>query len=233
MNLPRRTLLTLALTAAAVAAAVVAAVVAPAVAASDGSQVDDCDGVLVVVDGRALDGDRTVRCAPGEPDTGLAALTGAGHTYAFVPSIPGLICTIDGRPDPCTSLTEDAYWGYWHAPGPDGPWTYSVHGAGFRTPPPGSVEGWRFGDGSEPPDLPTHLVLTAADAPLGAEADGGQRAAGDDASDGADGAGGEADEGDDGPRIPASAGVLLGIGLTVGVLALALLHRRREHGGSR
>jgi hypothetical protein len=210
MTLARRSLTTLALTLAAMGAALVV----PALAASDGAWVGDCDGVLVVVDARALGGDHTVRCAAGEPDTGLVALTDAGHAFTFVPTIAGLICTIDGRPDPCTGLTDDAYWGYWHAAGPDGPWTYSVHGAGFRTPPPGSVEGWRFGDGSEPPDLPGQLVLTSAGAQPEDDAD----------------ADGNNDE--SATRDPSSVGVLVGLGLTLGVLALALLHRRRSRRGS-
>lgn len=206
MTAARRTLRTLALVLVASAAALVAsmlAVAAPASAASDGPATEACDGVLVVVDARALGGNRTVGCASGEPDTGLVALTDAGHDYAFVPTIAGLICTIDGRPDPCTGLTDEAYWGYWHAPGPDGPWTYSVHGAGFRTPPPGSVEGWRFGDGNEPPDLPGQPVLATASTPAGTE-DGGE------------------------PRDPTAIGGSVGIGLVVAVVLLALLHRRRE-----
>jgi hypothetical protein len=188
--------------------AVLAAMAAPVSAASDGTTSTSCDGVLVVVDARALGGEHTVSCAAGEPDTGLVALTDAGHDYRFVPTIAGLICTIDGRPDPCTGLTDDAYWGYWHAPGPDGPWTYSVHGAGFRTPPPGSVEGWRFGDGSEPPELPGQPVLATASAPVATE-DGGER------------------------RDPSTLGVLVGFGLVVGVGVLAVVHRRRNQGPPR
>jgi hypothetical protein len=205
VTVARPSLLTLAL--AMVAAS--ASVAVPAAAASDGAGEADCDGVLVVVDARALGGDHTVGCAAGQPDTGLTALSDAGHDYRFVPTIAGLICTIDGLPDPCTGLTEEAYWGYWHAPGPQGPWTYSVHGAGFRTPPPGSVEGWRFGDGNEPPDLPAPAPQPVSTASAASEAVG------------VDG---------DAPRDRSAVGVLVGIGLTLAVLALALLHRRRTQG---
>jgi hypothetical protein len=180
---------------------------------------DPCDGVLVVVDARELGGGAAVGCAAGEPTTGLAALEAVGHTYAFLPTIPGLVCTIDGRPDPCNGLPDDAYWGYWHAPGPDGPWTYSTRGAGFRTPPVGSVEGWRFGDGSEPPDLPSEVrpELRSSDA-IGATS----------ATD-VGGPGASAPrlvEGGDGSR-----GALFGGGLVAGLLGLTAIQRRRRREG--
>jgi hypothetical protein len=111
-----------------------------------------CDGVWVVVEAAALGGPNTTRCAPGRPSSGLAALEAAGHRYSFVPRIPGMVCTIDGRPDPCNGAPSDAYWSYWHAEA-GGTWTYSTRGAGSRTPPPGSVEGWAFGAG-DPPRTP-------------------------------------------------------------------------------
>jgi hypothetical protein len=111
-----------------------------------------CDGVWVVVDAQGTGGGVTTRCAPGDPPTGLAALQGAGHHYTFVrPNMP-MVCTIDGRPDPCNGAPGDAHWSYWHAQ-PGGSWTYASQGAGSRNPPPGSVEGWAFGAG-EPPRTP-------------------------------------------------------------------------------
>ncbi len=111
---------------------------------------DTCDGVWVVVDARAAGGSLSTRCATGSPADGLAALQQARHTYTFVPRIPGMVCTIDARPDPCNGAPASAYWSYWYAEA-GGSWTYATVGAGARTPPPGSVEGWRFGDGSAPP----------------------------------------------------------------------------------
>lgn len=108
-----------------------------------------CDGVWVVVDARALGGELTTRCAEGDPSSGLEALAATGHSYSFVPRQPGLVCTIDARPDPCNGAPADAYWGYYHAPA-GGEWTYAVRGAGNRDPEPGSVEGWAFGDDAEP-----------------------------------------------------------------------------------
>lgn len=113
---------------------------------------DTCDGVWVVVDARAAGGSISTRCAEGDPSNGLAALRDAGHTISDVPGNPGMVCTIDARPDPCNRAPVDAYWSYWHAPA-GGSWTYSNMGAANRDPAPGTVEGWRFGDGSAPPGV--------------------------------------------------------------------------------
>ncbi len=125
-------------------AATAGGVTAPALAA------ESCDGVWVVVDARTAGGSLTTRCTPGDPGSGIRALTGAGHDVAYVQSQPGLVCTIDARPDPCNGAPSDAYWSYWYASA-GGSWTYSNLGAGSRDPAPGTVEGWRFGDGSAPP----------------------------------------------------------------------------------
>lgn len=132
------------------AAAVLALVVSTvAVGVPSAGAADRCDGVWVVVDARALGGELTTRCAPGDPASGLEALELAGHDYGFVPRQPGLVCTIDARPDPCNGAPADAYWGYFHAPA-GGEWEYSTLGAGNRDPEPGSVEGWAFGDDARP-----------------------------------------------------------------------------------
>jgi hypothetical protein len=111
-----------------------------------------CDGVWVVVDATRLRGGISTSCAAGEPSSGLAALTAAGHDYTPVPRFPGMVCTIDGRPDPCNGAPTDAHWSYWHASA-GGDWEYASRGAGSRTPPRGSVEGWAFGAG-QPPGRP-------------------------------------------------------------------------------
>jgi hypothetical protein len=101
-----------------------------------------------------------VRCAPGDPTTGFAALAGAGFSVDQVPSVPGFLCRIDGLPSPaqesCASTPPaTAYWVYWHAPR-GGSWTYSSSGAGTRNPAPGTVEGWSFAGpgGVSPPSAP-------------------------------------------------------------------------------
>ncbi len=115
-------------------------------------------GVTVVADFTALGGDVQVRCAPGDPDSGLAALTGAGFSYTFASRQPGFVCRIDGQPtadkDKCVNTSPaDASWGYWHA-ARGGRWQYSNEGAGTYDPPPGSVEGWAFGAKDEPRTAP-------------------------------------------------------------------------------
>jgi hypothetical protein len=152
------------------AAATLAVLAGPADEAAAGT----CDGVWVVVDASQLGGGLTTRCAPGDPSSGLDALRAAGHAYAFVPRVPGMVCTIDGRPDPCNGAPSDAYWSYWHAEA-GGSWTYASRGAGQRDPAPGSVEGWAFGAG-DPPG-------TAPPAPSGDEA-GGDRDGSSDSSGG-------------------------------------------------
>lgn len=131
------------------AGAVLAAPALPAAA-------DACDGVWVVVDASELGAGVQTRCAPGDPSSGLDALEGAGFTYTFVPRYDGMVCTIDGRPDPCNGAPPSAYWSYWNAE-PGGAWRYSSTGAGSRDPAPGDVEGWAFGAGdppSQPPPAP-------------------------------------------------------------------------------
>lgn len=125
---------------------------------------DRCDGVWVVVDATALGAGVTTRCAPGDPATGLEALQGAGHSYTFVPRQPGLVCTIDARPDPCNGAPQDAYWSYWHAPA-GGAWTYATRGAGNRDPEPGTAEGWAFGAGDPPRQAPPTAAAQPDPAP--------------------------------------------------------------------
>lgn len=114
------------------------------------ARAETCDGVWVVTDPGPLGGSATLNCAPGDPSSGIGALRAAGHTAAYLPTVPGFVCTIDARPDPCNGAPPHAYWSYWWAPA-GGSWTYAVVGAGQRDPAPGEVEGWVFGDGSAPP----------------------------------------------------------------------------------
>jgi len=111
-----------------------------------------CAGVLVVVDATYAGGAVTVRCAEGIPQTGLDALTAVGFDYTFVPRIPGMVCQIDNRPNPCNNAPATAYWSYWQRDG-QGPWRYATEGAGTSRPAAGSTEGWVFGAGDQPPDV--------------------------------------------------------------------------------
>ena len=112
----------------------------------------NCDGVLVVIDGRAAGGELAVKCATGAPKTGLDALTAAGFSYTFVPRIPGMVCQIGGLPDPCNNAPANAYWAYWQRD-PQGEWRYATEGAGTYRPTVGGSEGWVFGAGGSAPDV--------------------------------------------------------------------------------
>lgn len=128
--------------------------------AAGGACPDLDDGVTVVVDFQSLGGGTVVRCAPGDPDSGLAALAAAGFRVDQVANQPGFVCRIDGLPGPETEDCADtpparAYWGYSHAER-GGSWSYSSSGAHVYDPPVGTVEGWAFnGDGgSTQPTIP-------------------------------------------------------------------------------
>ncbi|GAA2979504.1 hypothetical protein GCM10010483_24580 [Actinokineospora diospyrosa] len=111
-------------------------------------------GVTVVVDFGSLGGGVQTRCAPGDPNSGLAALAQAGFGYTFPTRQPGFVCRIDNRPGPdidaCVNTPPaTAYWSYWHADR-GGSWNYSSFGAANRDPASGTVEGWSYGAGKAP-----------------------------------------------------------------------------------
>jgi hypothetical protein len=118
---------------------------------------DACPGVWVVVDPGDLGGEPQTGCAT-EYDTGYAALASAG--FAVELTGQGMLCRVNGLPDACVTAAN-AYWNYWHAR-PTGSgysdWEYALEGGGSYQPSAGSVEGWRFGDGS------SSLALTPAEA---------------------------------------------------------------------
>lgn len=134
---------------------------APAVAAACGGT----SGVTVVVDFSAFGRGVVTACAPGDPESGLDALTRAGFQPYVQPN--GFVCRIDGLPDAqqeaCVRTPPaDAYWAYLH--GRDGAWQYSSQGAGSYDPEPGDTEGWAFGDDarpSVPPPTPARKTPTA------------------------------------------------------------------------
>jgi len=119
--------------------------------ASSAAACTSTSGVTVVVDYGSLGG-TSVGCVP-NPSSGIAALQGAGHSITYVPRQPGLVCTIDRRPDPCNGAPAKAYWSYWRA-SPGGSWSYSTTGAGSTHPKNGTVEGWAFGAGKPPGTRP-------------------------------------------------------------------------------
>ncbi len=121
----------------------------PAASPAQAANCPSSSGVTVIVDLTAFGLGVKRGCASGDPATGLAALTGAGFSFTFVPGQPGFICQIKAKPNPCNGAPATAYWSYWHAPR-GGSWTYSALGASSYNPAPRSVEGWAFGAGSAP-----------------------------------------------------------------------------------
>lgn len=120
-------------------------------------------GVTVVVDLTDLDGEVEIGCAEGEPATGREALESAGFTTSD--SEPGFICAINDQPDPCPEEFDGNFWGYYTAEEGD-EWASSMEGADTSEPVPGSFEGWRYNDGSEPPAFdPVSGTLTGAEEP--------------------------------------------------------------------
>jgi hypothetical protein len=116
-------------------------------------------GVTVVADFTALGGGVETRCDPTATSstTGLGALSGAGFSMAQVTTEPGFVCRINNQPatDACiTTPPASDYWSYWYAPN-GGSWTYSSLGAASHKVVRGGFEGWRFGDGSKPPNKST------------------------------------------------------------------------------
>lgn len=136
----------------------------PSTAVDPGGACTDDTGVSVVVDATELEGDLTVGCAP-DPATGTEALAQAGFAETRDPS--GYICAVGGLPDPCPTEFTGSYWSYWTA-APGGEWTAYAEGSDTAVPAPGSVEGWRYGDGTQPPAVAPADVLPGSGAGDGA-----------------------------------------------------------------
>lgn len=137
---------------------VFAAIVAtprPSEASSSGA-CTTTNGVTVVVDYGTLGGGTSVRCAPGGQGSGISALRNAGFSVTDLSgnlSLGFFVCRINGQPgsgqENCAvTPPRGSSWVYWHA-SRGGSWQFSNSGAANRTPPAGSVEGWRFGGGGQ------------------------------------------------------------------------------------
>lgn len=124
----------------------VAAFSAPAVATRADDANAECtnnNDITIVIDFNELGGGVNVRCAPQPVGSGFEAFQ---RTNIAVDDYRGFVCRIAGVPEegPCDRYPpSNYYWVYWLAPR-GGEWCYSQVGAGNRTPPPGSVEGWSF-----------------------------------------------------------------------------------------
>ncbi len=129
----------------------------PAAAAGNGSCTDP-DGVTVVVDFTDVGGAVETGCATA-PTTGTDALQTAG--FVDLRDASGLICAIDAMPDPCPATFTGSYWSYWFA-APGGEWQSYLVGSDTSTPAPGSVEGWRYSDGTAGPTVAAAAVRTTS-----------------------------------------------------------------------
>jgi hypothetical protein len=140
------------------------ATILPVDQASAGTGAGACAGVTVVVDFTDLGGGAKQGCAVSGFDTGIDALHSAG--FASADSQPGLVCTIDAKPDPCPATFEGSFWSYWHGESGDTEWTSYQIGSATSHPVAGSVEGWRYNDGKSGPGLSPHdAVVQAAATP--------------------------------------------------------------------
>lgn len=209
-----------------------AAFAAPLVTVADvGEACPDETGVTVVVDATELEGDLTVGCAA-DPATGTEALAQAGFTEARDPS--GYICAVGGLPDPCPTEFTGSYWSYWTA-APGGEWTAYAEGSDTAVPAAGTVEGWRYGDGTQPPAVAPADVMpgAGADEPVDEPVD---EEASDEAADEAEApdattAEAPADDADEaetgGDGMSLAVGVAVGIAI-VGALVGILVRLRRQ-----
>ena len=104
------------------------------------------EDITIVVDFQNVDGRDdgvNVRCASQPINNGFDAFHRANIS---VEDYNGFVCRIAGLPQagPCNRYPpSNAYWVYWVAPR-GGDWCAANLGAGARTPPPGSIEGWSF-----------------------------------------------------------------------------------------
>ena len=142
------------------------------------------DGVTVVVDSTDLGGEVLVGCGEGAT-TGTEVLRAAGFTETRDES--GLICAIDALPDPCPAEFTGSYWSYWFADADTG-WQMYQEGSDTAHPEAGSVEGWRYNDGSQGPGVAPEEALaatpTADPESPGSDSAGSDAATPDDESDG-------------------------------------------------
>ena len=194
----------------------------------------DETGVTVVVDATELGGNVTIACAS-DPATGTEALAQAGISETRDPS--GYICAVGGLPDPCPTEFTGSYWSYWTA-APGGEWTAYAEGSDTAAPAAGTVEGWRYGDGTQPPAVAPAEVFpgtvtaepdeqTAGDdaaAATGGTADGDEQA---DAAD-ADAAQSEDAQDDGGDGMSLAVGAAVGVAVVGGLVALIVGLRRRS-----
>ena len=123
-------------------------------------------GVTIAVDLTAFGKGVKVRCAPGAPATGIAALQQAGFTpVGTAQSGLAFVCRINGFPtaaqQACISTPPPtAYWAYYHALAGATTWSYGTIGAISYHPPQGSIEAWAFGNSAKPSKTPAQVRVS-------------------------------------------------------------------------
>jgi len=138
---------------------------APA-AHADPASVKDCasqGGVYVTI--ATPDGATSGACVM-QPASGAAALQAAG--YSFTKDASGMICAINGYPDPCPATFDGNYWHYYQASSLDalaGHWTYATTGPDDTKPQAGWVEGWCYSAEQDCLPMPADTSASTVDAP--------------------------------------------------------------------
>jgi hypothetical protein len=88
--------------------------------------------------------------------------SGLNVVAAFDSGQGAAVCAIEGTGCPvesCLTCDTPNYWSYWHYV--NGAWTYSAVGAIGHTVYSGDVEGWSWGAGDSPPEVPFHQICGA------------------------------------------------------------------------
>jgi hypothetical protein len=100
------------------------------------------NGVDVVVDYGALGGGVGQGCSPGAGgQTGDKAFDAAGYPLKYVPSQPGFVCAVAGKPAQCKMPgSGDPWWGVFWSDGTSGTWKMAMVGVNkLKVPDNGSV----------------------------------------------------------------------------------------------
>lgn len=131
-------------------------IVPPQPAATDTQMPQDSEpavsraGLVVTM----ADGSSLLRCVEFQEQaiSGFDLLTASGLTLeTAVDPLRGMaVCSIEAEGCPGSSCFCDMpnYWSYWHLQ--EGSWSYAGSGAGTSAVSDGAVEGWSWGEGTEP-----------------------------------------------------------------------------------
>lgn len=134
---------------------------APAATAASGACASPTSGVTVVVQ---FPTGSAVGCAPGAPDSALAALRGAGFSTTGTAGYgDGFLCSINGYPiaTMCPRVPKDNSWSEFVAQR-GGSWVYASLGVTSQKVAPGSVVGFRYGPTNAAPTVPVPPAFATA-----------------------------------------------------------------------